>query len=85
MLVANKQSPSVTLALHLEGWKAVTVSAGLSTDMAQAAALHLSRQHVNRVRNGHRAPGPEFIAAAIKAFPESTFEQMFAVVTKDAA
>lgn len=80
--MANTESPGVTLALHDEGWTAVTVSAGLRTDREQADAMHVSRQTVNRVRNKHAAPGPEFIAAAIRTFPTASFEQMFAVVEK---
>lgn len=83
--MANNGLPSVTLGLHAEGWKAVTLRAGLSTDAEQAAALKLSRPHVNRVRNGRKAPGPEFIAAALRAFPGARFEEMFIVVTRAAA
>lgn len=83
--VANKQSPSVTLALHVKGWNEVTKRAGLGTDGAQAAALNISRPHVNQVRNGRCVPGPEFIAAALRAFPDAAFEELFMVVAKDAA
>lgn len=83
--MADRRSPSVTLALHPNGWNAVTVSAGITTDKDLAGALCVSRQTVNRVRNGRAAPGPEFIASAITAFPEATFAQMFTVVPKATA
>lgn len=80
--MTHNQTPSVTLALHREGWKTVTTRAGLTTDMAQAAVLHLGRPHLNRVRNGRAVPGPEFIAAALKAFPDARFEELFTIVPK---
>lgn len=80
--VPNRKSPDVTLALHTEGWNAVTERAGLATELDQAKALHISRQTINRVRNRRAAPGPEFIAAAMRAFPKARFEEMFTVVPK---
>lgn len=84
-LVPTRQLPSVTLALHQDGWNAITKRAGMTTEQEQAAALHISRQTVWRVRNKKASPGPEFIAAALRAFPEARFEQMFVVVSKAAA
>lgn len=56
--------------------------AGIETEVAQAKALHMSRAVLSRVRNGRAAPGPEFIASAMAAFPGTRFEEMFRVVTK---
>lgn len=60
-------------------------AAGLVTESDQARALGVSRGHLSRVRNGHLAPGPEFIARVRLAFPKADDRKLFPVVTRTAA
>jgi hypothetical protein len=71
----------VTLALDLETWANL---AGDLTDGALARRIGCSRQYLNRVRNGHAAPGPEFIARIRVAFPGVDTDALFRVVEKAA-
>jgi transcriptional regulator with XRE-family HTH domain len=71
----------VTLALDLEAWAKL---AGDLTDGAIARRIGCSRQYLNRVRNGHAAPGPEFIARIRVAFPGVDTDALFRVVEKAA-
>lgn len=73
-----------TLAIDLEQWEKVTKRAGLLTDASQAQAIGVHRGHLNQVRNGHRAPGPEFIARVRLAFPDVDPRLLFRVVARSA-
>lgn len=76
------QTGKPTLAVDPQGWTALMRRAGLTTEGAQARALGVSRQHLNLVRNGHRAPGPEFLARVWQRFPDADPRALFPVVTK---
>ena len=74
-----------TLGVDLEQWERLTATAGLVTEASQAAAIGVSRGHLNRVRNGHLAPGPEFIARVRIAFPKADVLALFPVVNRATA
>lgn len=71
-----------TLGVDPVRWETLMRRAGLITEAAQARAIGVSRQHLNRVRNGHLAPGPEFLAGVWAAFPDADPRALFPVVTK---
>lgn len=77
--------PRQTLALDSEVWSALTKAAGLTTDRKQAEALGFTREALSRVRNGHAAPGPEFIAAVRGLFPHADIHKVFRLVDKVAS
>jgi hypothetical protein len=77
-------TPRVTLKLNGPLWDRITTAANLVTEGAQALALGVSRTQISRIRNGHCAPGAEFIAAARQAFPAVDTDELFEVVRKSA-
>jgi transcriptional regulator with XRE-family HTH domain len=56
---------------------------GLQTKTALADAMGIDRATVQRVLNGDALPGTIFIAAALDAFPELAFEDLFDLVAPD--
>jgi len=56
---------------------------GLKSDSASAAYLGMNRSTVRRVLNGEITPGERMIAAALAAFPELTFDDLFEVVVPE--
>lgn len=73
-----------TLALDTVEWNAISQRAGLFTERQQAEVLGVTRETLNRVRNGRQAPGPEFIAAVRIAFPTADTGKLFRLVEKAA-
>lgn len=59
---------------RLKGWR--------SDDQA-SKALGINPATLSRVLRGKTAPGERFIAAALTAFPELEFSDLFDVVTPD--
>lgn len=57
---------------------------GLTSQAAQAAAIRVTEPTVGRVLSGKTAPGEQFIAGCLAAFPELDFADLFEVVTDDA-
>lgn len=53
---------------------------GLATQAAQAAAIGVAEPTVGRVVSGKTAPGEQFIAGCLAAFPELEFADLFEVV-----
>ena len=71
-----------TLAINVGAWKTLNETAGLRSEKEQAAHLGIDRGTLNRVRNGRAAPGPEFIAAVRRAYPDADLDMIFQVVPK---
>lgn len=57
---------------------------GLQTKTALADAMGIDRATVQRVLSGDALPGTTFIAAALDAFPELAFEDLFDLVAPNA-
>ena len=57
------------------GFRERCASTGL-TDAALAAAIGVSRQFFNRVKNGHESPSVAFMAGAIHAGLATTFAEV---------
>lgn len=73
-----------TLRLDVRAWNELNAAAGLVTEAEQAAHIGIARGTLNRIRNGHAAPGPEFIAAVRVAFPHVATDRLLAIVPKAA-
>jgi transcriptional regulator with XRE-family HTH domain len=71
--------PSV---IKLRSWQMRKYMAlkGLSTKTGLADHMGIDRATVQRVLNGDALPGVVFIAAALDAFPELSFEDLFDLV-----
>lgn len=80
-----KHPARLTLSLNSTLWDRTARAAGLGTESEQAAKLGISRTHLSRIRHGHSAPGPEFIAAVRRHFPDVDERALFPVVKKPAA
>jgi transcriptional regulator with XRE-family HTH domain len=75
----------VTLGIDSDRWDRIVREAGLPTEAQQARKIGVSRQHLNRVRNGHAAPGPDFIAGVRLAFPGVSTDELFPIITRKTA
>lgn len=75
----------VTLGIDSVRWEAICRNAGLPTETQQARKVGVSRQHLNRVRNGHAAPGPDFIAGVRLAFPGVNTDELFPIIPRKSA
>lgn len=74
-----------TLGINPQAWQTLVTARGLITEQRQADALGISRQHLSAVRNGHYAPGAEFLARVFVAFPEADIRALFPVREKAVA
>jgi hypothetical protein len=54
-------------------------AAGITTVAGLAVHIGVDRSTAHRVLGGHTAPGEEFIARTLAAFPASKFEDLFEV------
>lgn len=68
-----------TVVLNRAGFDAAMARHGDTSIVAFAARAGISRATVHRVRSGQTVPGEEFIAAALAAFPQARFEDLFTV------
>lgn len=46
-------------------------------DTQLAGEMGINRVQVWRVKEGHNEPGRDFIAGALKVFPEASFDELF--------
>lgn len=58
---------------------------GAPTNKELAERLGIGEAHLSQLRQNHRSPGEEFIAACKIAMPNVTFEQLFEIVEPVAA
>lgn len=72
-----------TLTFDADVWARLCEARGLRNEAEQAAAIGVARSTLNRVRHRHAAPGPEFIAGVLSAFPRANVRTLFPVVAKD--
>lgn len=75
-MVAAMPAP---ITLNRPGWERECRRTGLDTDAARATALGVNRTTISQVQNGRRAIGSGFIVAALTAFPDARFEDLFVV------
>lgn len=71
---------AVTLAIRLEGVEKFKRRAKAVTDSDFAKIIGIDQAQVSRVLAGKAAPGPRFIAGAIRAFGYHSVKELFAVV-----
>lgn len=68
-----------TLGVNREGIETAMQAVGISGPGALALHIGVDRSTVFRVLGGHTAPGEEFIARTLAAFPHAKFEDLFRV------
>lgn len=58
---------------------------GIDNKRELARLINVHESTVSRILLGHDAPGEKFIAGLLAGFPELDFNDLFEVVTKEAA
>lgn len=56
---------------------------GWTTQAQRAAGVGVTEPTIGRVMTGKRAPGEQFIAGCLAAFPELEFSDLFEVISDD--
>ncbi|GAA0970085.1 hypothetical protein GCM10009555_018370 [Acrocarpospora macrocephala] len=68
------------IRLRRSQWDRRMNEKGLTTALARAEAIGVSRWTVGRIESGEMRPGEHFIAAVLLARPDMKFEELFEVV-----
>jgi DNA-binding XRE family transcriptional regulator len=74
-----QQSNRPAIKLRTDRLRVHARKLGITSETDIAAHLGVARSTVVRVQNGEVAPGENFIAAALLAFPDLKFEDLFKV------
>jgi hypothetical protein len=74
-------APSAVIRLRVDRFEALAAAHGLTTDKDRAAHIGIDRSTYSRIRRGEIVPGERFIGGCLVAFPEASFEDLFAVVS----
>ena len=73
-------SPAL-IRLRLDRFEEYAGKHGLTTDKERAERIGVARSTYSRIRSGDIIPGERFIAGCLVAFPDASFEDLFAVVS----
>ncbi|WP_433465742.1 hypothetical protein [Spirillospora sp. CA-128828] len=71
------------IALRVDEFSQACRAAGLDNSTARAKRLGIRHTTVSRAERGRTDPGVRFIAAALTAFPDRKFEDLFEVIGSD--
>lgn len=70
--------------LRVGQWAKFCRMRGWESQNQQARALHVAPSTINRILKGDQKPSGEFIGAALTAFPELEFNDLFEVINDPA-
>lgn len=73
-------SGRVTLRFNIERYRRLATEQGWKTQDEQANGLGISQATVGKILSRKQIPGPEAIAALLRAFPDQDFRDLFDVV-----
>ena len=76
---------AATLRLRVEQLVKLRKLAGLDTNIALADRMGFDPGNLSRILAGKQTPGPKFMASLVAAFPGFDLDDLFEVVTEDAA
>lgn len=76
---------TTTLRLRTDQLEKMRRLAGIQTDAALAERMGVDPATVSRVLKGKNSPGPKFMAALVSCFPGFDLDDLFEVVTDNAA
>jgi len=69
-----------TVELRVEEFTSAACEAGYTSEYMLAQAMGVNRSTLSRVLNGELRPGASFIAGALTALDDTTFDTLFAIV-----
>lgn len=75
-----KKPSDVTLRLRASTWDDLCDSRQFMRESFIAAIVGVNTSHLYRLRHGQSRPGTKFIARAMSAFNDLSFDQLFEIV-----
>lgn len=80
LTAAEETAPNYALELKVEPFDKIAKGNGWNSNAEIAAALRLSKRQVERILNGQKRPGLDFVLGLLVAAPEAGFRRMFRIV-----
>lgn len=81
----ERPSMAAEVRLRTRQWAKFCLMRGWTSEGQQARALGVAGSTINRILKGTQRPSGEFIGAALAAFPELEFADLFEVVNDQAS